>query len=455
MAEEPQAEGATTPPRQPGGDRSGWVPTPFAGLVIRGPGWKKPLQKDGSQLGDDPDQLLALDPLDREGQRSSSPDLIEAAPGNLETLPTEKAFLPPPPPRPPSDFMASASSDTDADSAASANAALASGNTQKLAEKLIGAIPVIGVQQPPALASSSSSSKIETLPEQRSPSPHSPRSPRSPRVDRDCASPEGDLDHSNSDRASRRTNRKAPSKQKAEFEQVDVPILPEGTPADVELTGNNSAFVSVGLTPKRIPWSTNQTYCLKFDSKHIAIGSDNKIKLGFVTGKRIRKYDAHKAAILSVLLKDNQLITASRDKTIKIWSLDNGNCNNKLEGHTGAVHCIGYDMAPRIVSGSVDCTMKVWDLNRSDCLENRQLVGPARCMHCSVNRLMIGGDSGLMEVWDPRQLRCTQSFSLPEENRTAIHCVDNVGFRVLCGMGSGLVGEWDVRMLASHVKLFK
>ena len=75
----------------------------------------------------------------------------------------------------------------------------------------------------------------------------------------------------------------------------------------------------------------------------------------------------------------SRIITGSRDRTIKVWSLKTGRCLATFAGHRGSVLCLKFDRdwdildddcmdvdnAPRkgfMVSGSSDCTVCVWDL---------------------------------------------------------------------------------------------
>lgn len=81
----------------------------------------------------------------------------------------------------------------------------------------------------------------------------------------------------------------------------------------------------------------------------------------------------------------SRIVTGSRDRTIKVWSLKTGRCLATFSGHRGSVLCLKFDrdwdigdnvrgadgmevddpLAPRkgfLVSGSSDCSVCVWDL---------------------------------------------------------------------------------------------
>ena len=55
-----------------------------------------------------------------------------------------------------------------------------------------------------------------------------------------------------------------------------------------------------------------------------------------------------------------RIVSASDDKTLKVWSLDTGERLVTLRSHTDGVTCLQFNEA-KIVSGSYDKTVKLWD----------------------------------------------------------------------------------------------
>ena len=60
-------------------------------------------------------------------------------------------------------------------------------------------------------------------------------------------------------------------------------------------------------------------------------------------------------------------MTASRDKTLRVWDVVTGGAPLKLVGHEKAVlavECYGEGDARRAVSGGDDTTLLMWDLDK-------------------------------------------------------------------------------------------
>jgi dynein assembly factor with WDR repeat domains 1 len=55
------------------------------------------------------------------------------------------------------------------------------------------------------------------------------------------------------------------------------------------------------------------------------------------------------------------VITASSDKTCKLWDVDTGACVQTLEGHTDEIFSCAFNYeGDRIITGSKDNTCRIW-----------------------------------------------------------------------------------------------
>lgn len=69
------------------------------------------------------------------------------------------------------------------------------------------------------------------------------------------------------------------------------------------------------------------------------------------------------SGVVRCLVADQwRLISASDDKTLKVWSLQSGRRLVTLRQHSDGVTCVQFNDV-RIVSGSYDKSVKLWDFS--------------------------------------------------------------------------------------------
>ena len=81
--------------------------------------------------------------------------------------------------------------------------------------------------------------------------------------------------------------------------------------------------------------------------------------------------EGHHDRVCSVSLTPDgrYAVSASNDKTLRVWDLESGQCLRTLEGHTEGV--VSVSLTPDgqyAVSGSEDNTLRVWDMKTGRCL---------------------------------------------------------------------------------------
>lgn len=71
---------------------------------------------------------------------------------------------------------------------------------------------------------------------------------------------------------------------------------------------------------------------------------------------------------------DKLLVSASGDKTVKVWNLASGSCLATLQGHlTSLVKVAWLNAGLQLVSASVDGVAKVWNLKKQACVNTIQM----------------------------------------------------------------------------------
>ena len=67
------------------------------------------------------------------------------------------------------------------------------------------------------------------------------------------------------------------------------------------------------------------------------------------------------------LLFSSRVVSGSRDATLRVWDIVDGECLHVLIGHVAAVRCVQYD-GRLVVSGAYDYMVKVWNPEREECI---------------------------------------------------------------------------------------
>jgi len=98
----------------------------------------------------------------------------------------------------------------------------------------------------------------------------------------------------------------------------------------------------------------------------VSASSDRTLRVwDLVTGRELRALIGHSSSVNAVTVTPDgqRVVSASEDQTLKVWDLESGRVLRTLAGHTDAVWAVA--VAPdgqRVVSASGDQTLRVWDL---------------------------------------------------------------------------------------------
>lgn len=150
------------------------------------------------------------------------------------------------------------------------------------------------------------------------------------------------------------------------------------------------------------------TCAISFDNRFIASGArDKTIKIWNVVGqcKYTVEQNCHTDWIsclrFSPDTKSKRFVTASWDKTIKVWNHETMQLENTHQFHTGAINSIAF--APKssfLASGGADGKAVVWNLDDGQVMEHHQADAPINCVQFAPKKywLAIGTDKGI-RIW--------------------------------------------------------
>ncbi len=221
---------------------------------------------------------------------------------------------------------------------------------------------------------------------------------------------------------------------------------------DVSLDHSGQKIITTALSDKRIQvlaWDVETGHYLqifmgdteKIESvgldcsrMRVALGCKDKIRvldLGSVTYLRIA--EGHTASIKSISYDylGKRIISGSKDGTIRIWSIENGDCLKVLKGHTSSVNCLVFDhIGMKIISGSKDRTIRIWDIETGNCLQTLEEheASVIKLFFDHLNKKIISTtDHRITRVWD---LESNDYFQISHYNgfRTSNYGICNLVF---------------------------
>ena len=137
------------------------------------------------------------------------------------------------------------------------------------------------------------------------------------------------------------------------------------------------------------------------------------------TGRALRTLEGHSDSVLGVAVTADgkRAVSASRDDTLKVWDLETGRALRTLEGHSAL--CLGVAVTAdgkRAVSASEDETLKVWDLETGRALRTLEghsdyVAGVA--VTADGKRAVSASRDKTLKVWDLETGRALQHAGRP------------------------------------------
>jgi hypothetical protein len=172
----------------------------------------------------------------------------------------------------------------------------------------------------------------------------------------------------------------------------------------------------------------------------VSASGDKTLKVwDFDTGRTLATLEGHASWVRACVVTPDgrHVISASADQTLKVWDLDSGRELATLHGHSSSVNaCAITPDGQRVVSASDDHTLKVWDLESQRTLVTLQ-GHTALVNACAVTpdgrRVVSASDDHTLKVWDLASGACVlthranASYTAVTATATAIIAGDAAG----------------------------
>jgi WD40 repeat protein len=182
----------------------------------------------------------------------------------------------------------------------------------------------------------------------------------------------------------------------------------------------------------------------------VSASADKTLKVWDVeSGRELRTLEGHRDEVLGVAMSGDgrRAVSASIDHTLKVWDLETGRELCTLEGHTWRVNGVAVSGdGRRAISASDDNTLKVWDVERG--CELRTLEIHSRGVSCVAvsadgRRAVSASHDKTLKVWDVESGRELHTL---EGDFGSVYSVamSADGRRAVSGSGDYKLKVWDV-----------
>jgi WD40 repeat protein len=156
--------------------------------------------------------------------------------------------------------------------------------------------------------------------------------------------------------------------------------------------------------------------------------------------------EGHQSAVqyLAVDEGTGSLISASTDKTLRIWDVESQRCVAILEGHRDKVLTLAPVNDGLIASGSADKSIRVWDVKSHSCVAvltgHRGSVLTLRCP--SPGWLVSGSSDKTVKLWNVETKEWVAELT---GHRSAVFTIANLGDALLAsGSLDNTIKVWDL-----------
>ncbi|QHG15156.1 AAA family ATPase [Nostoc sp. ATCC 53789] len=111
---------------------------------------------------------------------------------------------------------------------------------------------------------------------------------------------------------------------------------------------------------------------------------------------------------------DGQILSsASEDETVRLWSVDTGECLNIFEGHSNSAWSVAFSPEGDILaSSSLDQTVRIWDRHTGVCLKVLPVMPHAMRSAIAFGKstehyaIASGSQNGTIQIWDAQTGKC-------------------------------------------------
>jgi len=98
------------------------------------------------------------------------------------------------------------------------------------------------------------------------------------------------------------------------------------------------------------------------DGSFVSTSSDKTMKRWNDKGEVLQVFSGHVNSVLTVIQMTSDTIVSSGDRTLKLWKLSTGECLSTIKAHADRIPGLFKLSKDKFVSASTDKTIRVWDV---------------------------------------------------------------------------------------------
>lgn len=194
--------------------------------------------------------------------------------------------------------------------------------------------------------------------------------------------------------------------------------------------------------------------------------SDPKEKTEFASPWKCLTGHSHFISDICLSSDNNHLLSASWDKSLRLWDLSQGKSTERFTGHTKEVLCCSFSSDNRqILSSGADKTIKLWNVkgvcrftsstnNHSDWVSNVRFLGRSTTKGNFANSFFAStGWDGRLKIWNNQSFEIKDSFKAHDGNINAI-TTSPKGTFIVTGGKDKKVKVWDFNDCSKPVAEF-
>lgn len=148
----------------------------------------------------------------------------------------------------------------------------------------------------------------------------------------------------------------------------------------------------------------------------------------------------HTAAVNVVDLTEEFIVSASGDRTIRVWSPTTGDCLRTITGHTRGIACL-HLRGNLVVTGSSDETVRLWNIETGEQIRSmRGHQGLVRCIRFSDKYIISGSYDNSIIVWS---VATGEQLAQLQGHESRVFRVQFDAFKIISSSQDDTIRIWD------------